>query len=99
MAFDPFWGPKMGRFWPPALGEQGEGGGISTTKRGNEVISFTGNANSKVLITASLSVETNIWLLLEVLFPVLLGGRSEGVAGSGPEKKYFPSGRNIRRFR
>ena len=89
----------MGRFWPSALVERGEGGGVSAMKWGNEVISSTGNAESIVLITASISVETNIWLLLEVLFPVLLGGRSEGVAGSGPEKKYFPSGRNIRWFR
>ena len=51
-AFDPFWGPKMGRFWPPALGEQGEGGGVSTTKRGNGVISSTANAELIVMITA-----------------------------------------------
>ena len=28
----PVLGPKMGRFWPPALAERGEGGGIPTTK-------------------------------------------------------------------
>ena len=74
-AFDPFWGPNMGRFWPSALVERGEGGRISATKRGNWVISSTGNFESTVLITASILVETNIWLLLGVLFPVLLGGR------------------------
>ena len=28
VAFDPFWGPKMGRFWPSTLVERGEGGRI-----------------------------------------------------------------------
>ena len=64
----------MGRFWPSALVERGEGGGISATKRGNEVISSTGNAELIVLITESILVETNTLLLLGVLFPVLLGG-------------------------
>ena len=44
----PVWGPKMGRFWPTALVERGEGGGISATKWGNGVISSTGNAESMV---------------------------------------------------
>ena len=51
-AFDPFWGPKMGRFWPSTLVERGEGGRISAMKRGNRVISSAGNAESKVMITA-----------------------------------------------
>ena len=95
-AFDPFWGPKMGRFWPPALVERGEGGRISAMKWGNGVISSTGNVELIVLITASILIETNIWLLLGVLFPVLLGGRSRGVGGVRTAKKYLPSGRNIR---
>ena len=53
-AFDPFWGPNMGRFWPSALVERGEGGRISATKRENEVISSTDNAKSIVLITTSI---------------------------------------------
>ena len=77
-AFDPFWGPKTGRFWPPALVERGEGGGISAMKWGNGVISSTGNARSILVITASILVETNVWLLLEVLFPALSWGRSRG---------------------
>ena len=42
-----------------------------------------------MLITASILVETNIWLLLGVLFPVLLGGRSRGVGGVRTGKKIF----------
>ena len=52
LAFDPFLGPKMGRFWPSTLVERGEGGGISAMKWGNWVISSAGNAKSIVLITA-----------------------------------------------
>ena len=81
-AFDPFWGPKMGRFWPSTLVERGEGGGISAMKWVTGVISSTGNARSIVLITASILVGTSIWLLLGVVFPVLLGGRTVPRASS-----------------
>ena len=47
-AFDPFLGPKMGRFWPSTLVERGEGGRISAKKRGNGVISSASNAESIV---------------------------------------------------
>ena len=80
----------MGRFWPSALVDRGEGGGISAMKWGNGVISSAGNAKSIVLITALIRVETNIWLLLGVLFPVLLGGRSRGWGDPGLVKRRQP---------
>ena len=91
-AFDPFWGPKMGRFWPSALVERGEGGGISAMKWGNAVISSAGNAESIVLITASILVETNVWLLLGVLFPSLSGVGVGGGATQASSSALNPTG-------
>jgi hypothetical protein len=97
VAFDPFWGPKMGRFWPSALVERGEGGGISAMKWGNGVIFSTGDVLLIVLITASILIETNIWLLMGVLFPVLLGsewGRGSDTGTPGPTQTRPPSRRS-----